>query len=679
MLSPFAIKLGEQIAGEKGLGHLTGAIFFWSTTGSIAGSLMTGFVFIPYFGVKAIMLGTTFFILILGGSGMMLADPRSFKDRIASLIFLTIAIVSSFMISDHYRQPNIVYQKDGVYEQLTVIEDYYAGRPARFFLQDKSTSGAIYVNGDDHVFPYTEYYSLYKLWKPELKSALFIGAGIYTMPRSLHLERPEATIDVIEIEPSLEDLAKEYFRLPETPNILTHITDGRRFLADSTIKYDLISSDVYFSLFSIPAHFTTLEFFQTAHEKLNDGGIFFANIIGDSSPEEPSLLYSEIRTMQEVFEHVYAFAVDGTTTTKVQNFIVVGVKGDHPLDLSSMLLSSRSEPVLRNLANQQLPLAGQDLSRFDIMTDDHAPIEHMVTRFLKPRKELGGGATASKEQFIGPPAMARIIEIVAFGPRAAGSRENAAHRELIKSELSAFGIEVATDEWSHSKADGTSIELGNIIGRIRPELERRIIIGTHHDSIIRAYRDSSNPNAPMPGANNGASGVAVLLEVAKLLSSMKDRLPYGIDIVFFDAEEGENALGAGDPAMIPLGSKRFAERLDSVYPSSRPEEAIIVDMVCDRDLEFLQEAYSLGSAKELVSRFWEIGRTIAPDAFPKKRGLAIGDDQVALIQAGIPSFLVIDFDYEPYWNTTEDTPDKCSPESLETIGRTLLAYILIRQ
>jgi Zn-dependent M28 family amino/carboxypeptidase len=203
-----------------------------------------------------------------------------------------------------------------------------------------------------------------------------------------------------------------------------------------------------------------------------------------------------------------------------------------------------------------------------------------------------------------------------------------------------------------------------------------MIVATHYDSIVRAYRDAKHPDAPMPGANNSASGVAVLLETARVMSLLPDPPPVGVDMVFFDGEEGSISLGAGDPHFAPMGSPYFTEHLSDFYPKTKPEQALDFDMVCDRDLHLRPEPSSIASARAQVKKFWDIGVKTAPKAFSEKpTRYSIEDDHTALQQAGIPSFVVIDFEYEPFYNTTQDTVDKCSAQSLEAVGRTLLQYL----
>jgi peptidase M28-like protein len=282
------------------------------------------------------------------------------------------------------------------------------------------------------------------------------------------------------------------------------------------------------------------------------------------------------------------------------------------------------------------------------------------------------------ELFDGQRAMALINEQMRFTPR---SLDTAGHQQtidFIKAELAKTNVDgVLLQRWPYKTADGQSFAMTNIIARFDAANPRRMVLATHYDSIVRAYADKTDPNGPMPGANNSASGVAVLLEIARVLS-LSPKPAVGIDMIFFDGEEGPKSLGAGDPEWHPLGSPWFTAHIKDYYPNAKPEKAVVFDMVCDKDLKLRPERSSVGSALTEVQKFWRAGTEVAPSAFDTHMTTyPISDDHTALAAAGIPSFLVIDFEYDPFFNTTQDTPDKCSAESLRAVGRTTLRYLYL--
>lgn len=279
----------------------------------------------------------------------------------------------------------------------------------------------------------------------------------------------------------------------------------------------------------------------------------------------------------------------------------------------------------------------------------------------------------------GERAMADIAELLQFTPRSLDTPGHQQAIDYIEAQLSRTPFQAVTQQHgSYRGDDGGQHALTNIVARFAPANPRRVIVATHYDSIVRAYRDADKPDAPMPGANNSASGVAVLLETARALGSLPSP-PYGIDMIFFDGEEGPKSLGAGDPHWFPLGSPYFTAHLGDFYPTRKPEKGVDFDMVCYRDLKLSPDPSSLYYTRTETAKFWNIGATIAPSVFSgTPTAYPISDDHTALSQAGIPTFLVIDFDYEPWFNTTQDTLDKCSAASLADVGRTLLRYLYVR-
>lgn len=278
-------------------------------------------------------------------------------------------------------------------------------------------------------------------------------------------------------------------------------------------------------------------------------------------------------------------------------------------------------------------------------------------------------------QWQGPRALADIVKLVGFGPRAMDTPGHRKTIELIESEMKQLGVTAREQSWTSTVA-GQTHAMTNVIAAMDPQAPRRMILGTHYDSIIRAYADKDHPDAPMPGANNSASGVAVLLETARALHAQKTPPGVGVDFIFFDGEEGPISLGAGDPHWQPLGSPYFTAHLSDTYPGKLPEQAIIYDMVCWREMKLQPEQASLLYAADQIDKFWTIGRTFAPAFFNgTPTASPIFDDQIALNDAHIPSFLVIGFQYDPWFNTTQDTPDKCSAAALDGVGRTTLRYI----
>ena len=257
--------------------------------------------------------------------------------------------------------------------------------------------------------------------------------------------------------------------------------------------------------------------------------------------------------------------------------------------------------------------------------------------------------------FDGQRAYTDVETQVAFGPRVPGSDGHAKIREWMREELVQAGWQV---EVQKSEALGHPIQ--NIVAR-RSDAPPQIIIGAHYDSRMFADHDPdpSQRTNYVPGANDGASGVAVLLELARTLP--KDTPP--IWLIFFDAEDNGDIEGWD----WILGSGEFVRN-----NSIQPRAVIVVDMIGDADLNIYKER---NSNPALTDEIWATAKNLGyENKFIPQYKYSMLDDHTPFLQAGMPAIDIIDFDY-PYWHTTQDTPDKVSAESLQAVGETLQVWI----
>jgi glutaminyl-peptide cyclotransferase len=258
------------------------------------------------------------------------------------------------------------------------------------------------------------------------------------------------------------------------------------------------------------------------------------------------------------------------------------------------------------------------------------------------------------KSFSGTRAYRDIIVQVNYGPRIPGSFAHAETISYIQKELEAAGweVEIQQTEWL-----GFSIQniLASRSGTLAP-----IIIGAHYDSRLLADQETGPAREnPVPGANDGASGVAILLELARTLP--KEGVP--VQLVFFDAEDN----GGLDGRQWIMGSRAFVNSL-----STKPRAAIIVDMVGDSNLNIFKER---NSNPDLTSSIWYQAGVLgfAKEFIPQIKYDMI-DDHTSFLEAGIPAVDLIDFDY-PYWHTSLDTADKVSAKSLQIVGQTILSWL----
>jgi hypothetical protein len=279
------------------------------------------------------------------------------------------------------------------------------------------------------------------------------------------------------------------------------------------------------------------------------------------------------------------------------------------------------------------------------------------------------GASSKVPKFDSGKAFAFLLKQCEIGPRNPGSEGHRKCRDYLQATLARYTDSVRTQPFPlrFGRPEKT-VEAYNIIARFQPQKKQRILLCAHWDT--RPWSDEDpdpeKHDTPVLGANDGASGVAVLLEVARLLHEHK--APVGVDIVLFD---GEDAGTSGDMNSWAQGSQHFARTL---APQDRPVFGVLIDMIGDADLVITQEANSLAAARPVVEKVWKIARELGCTAFKPRRGSSIMDDHIPLLQVGIPCIDLIDMDY-PYWHTTADTPDKCSAASLDQVGRVLVHLI----
>lgn len=258
----------------------------------------------------------------------------------------------------------------------------------------------------------------------------------------------------------------------------------------------------------------------------------------------------------------------------------------------------------------------------------------------------------------------------ALGPRNPNSWGHSECLEFLKRELSFWADTTFVQSFTYdSPGRNTTLELTNIIGRLHLQKRKRILLCAHWDTRPVADHDPNpaNRETPILGANDGASGVAVLLEIARCCALNPP--PVGIDIVFFDGED-YGLDGIADDWLI--GSKYFAKH--NPLSSPRPRYGILLDLIGDRDLRIPKEQASYHYARDIVEKVWNAARELGISSFHNEIGQQVYDDHIPLNEAGLPTIDIIDFDYS-VWHTVRDVPSACSPKSLDDVGRVLLHVI----
>lgn len=271
-------------------------------------------------------------------------------------------------------------------------------------------------------------------------------------------------------------------------------------------------------------------------------------------------------------------------------------------------------------------------------------------------------------EFNADSAWYNLVAQCEFGPRNPGSAGHTACRIWLKDRLGNFTDEVYVQPFTATEAvTKQERRLYNIIARFPGSGTTPLMLCAHWDTraIADLDPDLNKRSEPILGANDGASGVAVLMELARIFADYPP--PREVWVVLFDGEDMGRSSFSEEFA---LGSKYWASNM---LPG-KPAEAILLDMIGDANLEIYKEGYSLRSAPALVAHLWNIAQHLSLDAFIDEVGPVVFDDHVRLQRMGIKAINLIDFDY-PYWHTLQDTPENCSAESLSQVGRLLLNYI----
>lgn len=273
--------------------------------------------------------------------------------------------------------------------------------------------------------------------------------------------------------------------------------------------------------------------------------------------------------------------------------------------------------------------------------------------------------------FDGPAALRNIERQLAFGPRIPGTDGHRRTANWIDSMVRARTDSVIVQRWNHVTASGDTLPMVNLIARFNPAAEKRLLYFAHWDTRPRADAPtSSDSTKPVPGANDGGSGVAILLGVADALRARPLPASLGVDLLFVDGEDYGDFKKT--PKDVLIGSRHYTA---NPAPGPRPIYAVLFDMVGDKDLQVHQEGYSVMGAPEVVDVVWDVARQLGHgDVFIPRPKHTLTDDHVELQKAGYRAIDVVDFDY-PAWHTPDDTIDKVSAESLGLVGRIALALI----
>lgn len=371
MVSPYAAKL--KLDSLKNSGSTVGNLYALSTMGSIIGTFLAGFYLIPSFGTTNLLLVIA---IILITNSFFLSKKNFFKTKIAILIIFGFSIFAvsslrSIAANNGFIDVDTMYNRFLIYD----YENPNLDREVRVMKTDSGNQSAMFLDSNDLAIEYTKYYDLANFFNPNPKKTLMLGGGGYSYPKYFLEKYPEATMDIVEIDPGTTDLARKYFNLKDDPRLKIYHKDGRVFLNQTNNKYDAIFGDAFSSSSSIPYQLTTREAVQKKYDILNRDGVVVLNIISAMEGDGGQFLRAEYKTFKNVFPQVYLFPVNyPDDKDKIQNVILVALKSKREVDFISQ--NPQISEYLGHLWKEDIA------NDMPILTDEHAPVDYYISKML---------------------------------------------------------------------------------------------------------------------------------------------------------------------------------------------------------------------------------------------------------------------------------------------------------
>lgn len=371
MVSPYATKL--KLNNLNTSGKTIGNLYAISTVGSIIGTFLSGFYLIPHFGTNKLLIILSITLII---TSLALFSKKIIKVRLSILVFM---IIGWFVSAGfNYLSQNAGFiDIDTTYNRIWIYDsnDKKTGEIIRTFSINNENSSAMYLNKDDLVYEYTKYYHLAKHFHPDFKTTLMLGGGGYSYPKSFLNSYLEATIDVVEIDPTVTELAKKYFNLKDNARLNIYHEDGRVYLNKTQKKYDVIFGDAFSSRYSVPYQLTTKEAIQRKYDILNDDGIVILNIISAIEGEKGKFLRAEYATYKRIFPQVYLFPVKKPNNgNEVQNIILIALKSKDNQNFNDA--NPELNKYLQHLWKKEID------NDIPILTDDFVPVNFYISKTI---------------------------------------------------------------------------------------------------------------------------------------------------------------------------------------------------------------------------------------------------------------------------------------------------------
>jgi spermidine synthase len=376
-VSPYA----AELSAKEGLGEASGHVYMLGTVGSIVGAFATTYLLIPSLGITQIAL---VFGALSIAAALAIGRPIG-RDRAAVTGFVALLLVAAAATgaAGYTVQGEVVYETQTPYQQLRVVD---LGDTRTLYLGGQRHSAMDLEEPYRHVFEYTRYFHLPYLFTDdpgEIDRVLFIGGGGFTGPKRFVHEYENATVDVAEIDPAVIAAATEYFGVEESKRLNVYNQGGRQFLRETNRTYDLIVLDAY-QKDKVPFELTTREFMSLANSRLDEGGVFFANVISAAGGPASQFYRAEYRTISTAFPQAYSFPTVGGGV--VQNIEIVAIKNDTRLTEGELLARNERRAIGIDLSSEIRTYApAPSTDDVPVLRDDRAPVDSLLDPMVGQR------------------------------------------------------------------------------------------------------------------------------------------------------------------------------------------------------------------------------------------------------------------------------------------------------
>ncbi|ERJ07397.1 Spermine synthase protein [Halorhabdus tiamatea SARL4B] len=374
-ISPY----GAHLSQKEDIGEASGHVYALGTIGSIIGTFWTTFHLVPAYSIN--MIAFIFGVLLLLSAAILAYDDISLKSASIAAVVAVLLISSLVVPSAVVATPGqTIHEEQSTYQQITVAQE---GEIRTLYSDGQPHSAMNMSSPDTHVLSYSRYLRLPWLMADEsdqIDRVLIIGGGGFTSSRRI-VANSNATVDVVEIDPTMIEVSKEYFHLNESDQLNVINAPGRRYLRNTNRTYDMIVMDAYKKT-EVPFQLTTVEFMELASDHLSENGFMHVNLISSQTGAASQIYKSEYRSMNKVFPQVYSFPTEGNVS-EIQNIELIATKNATRISQSELQHRNRDRTIGINLSSEiERYKIDIDTEGAKALRDDWAPVDHLMSPMI---------------------------------------------------------------------------------------------------------------------------------------------------------------------------------------------------------------------------------------------------------------------------------------------------------